>query len=155
MEIVSKGKQFYQDGIRFECQGDGGCCITRGRYGYVYLSFNDRRRLAGHLNMSLTEFTAIYTKKIDGLYELKYNNKDCPFLKNNKCDVYDSRPWQCRTWPFWPENMNSVVWGQEVVPTCPGVGRGKLFSAKEIEDILKKKNNVAGLNLTKTKARGF
>jgi len=147
---VSKGKKFYQEGLRFECQGDGRCCITRGRYGYVYLSFNDRRRLAEHLSISLTEFTVNYTKKIDGLYELKYNNKDCPFLRNNKCDVYSSRPWQCRTWPFWPENMNGDVWAQEVALSCPGVGRGRLFSAGEIEDILKKKRDVSGVIVRKS-----
>ncbi len=42
-----KGKHFYKDGIRFECQGEGKCCVTRGSYGYVYLSFSDRRRLGG------------------------------------------------------------------------------------------------------------
>jgi len=146
---VSKGKQFFKHGIRFECQGDGKCCITRGKYGYVYLSFNDRRRLAAHFNISLSEFTSRYTKKNDGLYELKYNYKDCPFLKDNKCDVYASRPWQCRTWPFWPENMNSDVWEQEVTPSCPGIGRGRLFSAKEIENILKKRSDVAGVIVQK------
>jgi len=140
-----RGKEFYRDGIRFECQGDGKCCMTRGRYGHVYLSFNDRRRLARHLNISLTEFTTVYTEKIDGLYELKYENKDCLFLENNKCSVYACRPWQCRTWPFWPENMNSDVWRREVAPSCPGIGRGKLYSAEEIDIILKKKSDVAGI----------
>jgi len=146
---VIKGKHFYQGGICFECQGDGRCCITRGRYGYVYLSFNDRRRLAKYFNIPLTEFTAKYTKKTNGLYELKYNSKDCPFLKNNKCVVYASRPWQCRTWPFWPENMNSDVWVQEVATSCPGIGKGRLFSASEIEDILNKKSDVAGVIVRK------
>jgi Fe-S-cluster containining protein len=144
MKTVKKGKQFFKDGIRFECQGDGKCCVTRGRYGYVYLSFNDRRRLAAHFHISLEEFTEKYVNKTGGFYELKYTDKDCPFLKDNKCDVYVSRPWQCRTWPFWPENMNSDVWIREVVPSCPGVGKGRLFSASEIEEILEKKRDVAG-----------
>ena len=143
MKMTKKGKQFFQDGIRFECQGDGKCCVTRGRYGYVYLSFNDRLRLAAHFHISLTEFTTKYVRKIDGFYELKYTDKDCPFLEDNKCTVYASRPWQCRTWPFWPENMNSDVWMNEVVPSCPGVGRGRLFSAAEIEEILEKKRDVS------------
>ncbi len=150
LERVRVGKEFFKGGIRFECQGDGRCCITRGRYGHVYLSFNDRRRLAGHFHISLTEFTARYTKKIDGLYELKYSDADCPFLTDNRCEVYVSRPWQCRTWPFWPENMNSAVWEQEVAPACPGVGRGRLFSAEEIEEILKKKTDVAGVIVRKS-----
>ena len=139
-----KGKRFYQEGLRFECQGEGRCCLSRGRYGYVYLSFNDRRRLAAHCRISLSEFTAKYTRKSDDLYELLYAGKGCPFLKNSRCEVYDSRPWQCRTWPFWPENMNSTVWEQEVVPYCPGIGRGKLYSAEEIEEILAKKKDAAG-----------
>jgi Fe-S-cluster containining protein len=142
---VPKGKQFYKNGIRFACKGDGKCCVTRGKYGYVYLSFNDRRRLAAHFQLPLAEFTAKYTKKVDGLYELVYTDKDCPFLKQNRCDVYAARPWQCRTWPFWPENMDSDVWEREVAPSCPGVGEGGLYSAAEIEEILAKKRDVAGV----------
>jgi len=138
-----KGKHFYKDGMRFECQGEGNCCKTRGKYGYVYLSFNDRRRLALYFNMSLSEFTSRYTKKEDGLYELKYTGQDCPFFENNRCAVYHARPWQCRTWPFWTENMNETVWEGEVAPYCPGVGKGRLYSAEEIEDILKKKKDVS------------
>lgn len=139
---MSKGKQFYKEGLRFECQGDGKCCVTRDRYGYVYLSFSDRRRLAAHLKLSLTVFTAAYTKKVDGLYELQYTGKDCPFLQENRCRVYEARPWQCRTWPFWPENMDTTVWDKEVLSWCPGAGKGRLYTADEIEKILAKKKEV-------------
>jgi Fe-S-cluster containining protein len=143
MNAMSKDRNFYKEGIRFECRGEGNCCVSRGRYGHVYLSFNDRRRLAGHFNMSLAEFTARYVKKTDGLYELRYADKDCPFLENNRCAAYEARPWQCRTWPFWPENMDQAVWEQEVAPWCPGVGKGRLYPAEEIEEILKKKRDVS------------
>lgn len=75
---------------------------------------------------------------------MKYTDRDCPFLKNNRCGVYTARPWQCRTWPFWPENMNSAVWEREVAAYCPGVGKGKLYSAEEIEQIIAKKRDVSG-----------
>ena len=145
MVKMIKGKRFYRNGIRFQCQGDGKCCVSRGQYGYVYLSFKDRRRLAAHFKMSAVAFTAEYTDKEDGLYQLKYADKDCPFFKKNRCEVYLSRPWQCRTWPFWPENMNSAVWEREVVRDCPGVGKGKLYSAEEIEAILSKRTDVEGI----------
>jgi Fe-S-cluster containining protein len=137
-------KPFYTEGIRFECQGEGKCCVTRGRYSYVYLSFSDRRRLATHFGLSTTEFTVRYTEKEDGRYQLKDADKDCPFFKNDRCEVYPARPWQCRTWPFWPENMNKTMWEREVVPYCPGVGKGRLYSAEEIEQIIAKKMDVSG-----------
>ena len=31
----------YQNGIRFQCQGSGKCCVSRESYGYVYLSKKD------------------------------------------------------------------------------------------------------------------
>ncbi len=136
-------KGFYRNGIRFQCQGEGKCCVSRGKYGYVYLSFNDRRRLAEHFNLTTAGFTSKYVEKEDGMYQLKYQNADCPFLKNNRCEVYEARPWQCRTWPFWPENMNSQVWESEVRSYCPGVGKGKLYTSDEIEEILKKRKDVS------------
>jgi Fe-S-cluster containining protein len=137
-------KPFYIEGIRFECQGEGKCCVTRGRYSYIYLSFSDRRRLATHFGISTTEFTAKYTEKEDGRCQMKNADKDCPFFKNDRCDVYAARPWQCRTWPFWPENMDKTMWEREVVPYCPGVGKGRLYTAEEIEQIIAKKMDVSG-----------
>jgi Fe-S-cluster containining protein len=140
---MSKGKPFYKNGIRFECQGDGKCCVTRGRYGYVYLSFNDRKRIAAHLGMSTDAFTAKFTKKVDGLYELQYTGRDCPFLNVRQCSIYAARPWQCRTWPFWPENMSDEVWDREVASWCPGVGKGRLYTAEEIHEILSRKKDIS------------
>jgi Fe-S-cluster containining protein len=110
----------------------------------VYLSFNDRRRLATHFGISTAEFTEKYVEKEDGMYQLKYRDADCPFLAGSQCSVYEARPWQCRTWPFWPENMDSRVWENEVRSTCPGVGRGRLYTAEEIDEILRKKKDVSG-----------
>ena len=141
---MTPNKPFYSEGIRFECQGEGKCCVTRGRYSYVYLSFSDRRRLATHFGLSTTGFTVRYAEKVDGQYQLKNADKDCPFFKNDRCDVYPARPWQCRTWPFWPENMDRTMWEREVAPFCPGVGKGRLYTAEEIEQIIAKKMDVSG-----------
>ena len=50
-------KPWWQDGIRFECQGTGQCCISRGAYGYVYVTLADRRRLAAELGIPTRQFT--------------------------------------------------------------------------------------------------
>lgn len=137
-------KRFYDEGIRFGCVGDGNCCRNHGRHTYVYLSFGDRKRLAALLSMTTLEFTKAYTRASGGLVHLKDAGQDCPFFREDRCAVHAARPWQCRTWPFWPENMHPQVWEREVAAFCPGVGRGRLYTAEEIEAIMRKQGEVRG-----------
>lgn len=130
-------KKFYADGLRFECQGSGKCCTSRGQYGYVYVTLSDRRRFAKYLNLTVAGFTKQYCTKTDGYWHLNDPDRDCSFLKGKQCTVYEARPVQCRTWPFWPENMKAKVWRTDVESFCPGVGKGRLYTANEIESILK------------------
>ena len=140
----SAGKRFYEAGIRFGCQGDGKCCRNHGRHTFVYLSFSDRKRLAAHLKMTTQEFTKAYTRASGGLVHLKDEEHECPFFREDRCAAHEARPWQCRTWPFWPENMHPKVWERDVASFCPGVGSGKLYTAEEIVVILEKQAYVAG-----------
>ena len=124
-----------EKGIRFECQSSGNCCVSRGSYGYVYLSKKDIKTLSIGFKTSEKNFIKKYCQKTDGfihLKELKKNRGNCIFLKNNKCSVYKSRPIQCRTWPFWNENMNAKTWNLDIAKNCPGVGKGKLIKKNEI-----------------------
>lgn len=130
-------QSFWADGIRFSCQGTGKCCTSRGEYGYIYLTLKDRRRFAAHLKITTREFTRRYCDKTDGWFHLKHPERNCTFLDGKRCTVYEGRPAQCRTWPFWPENMSPRAWQKEVVSFCPGIGKGKLYSADEIRELLK------------------
>lgn len=123
----------FENGVRFECQGSGKCCMSRGSYGYVYLSADDRKRMAQELSLPVRTFTRRYCEQSHGLYHLKNPEKDCQFLEGTRCGIYAGRPTQCRTWPFWPENMNPRTWNSEVAPFCAGIGKGKLHSPEEIE----------------------
>ncbi len=134
----SKKKPWWSEGIRFECQGMGCCCTCRGKYNYVYLTAKDRRRMAEHLKLPTWKFTRTYCGEEDGFYFLKDIVKSCSFLTQKGCTVYEARPTQCRTWPFWPENMDRKTWEKEVVPFCKGIGKGRLYSAEEIRKILQK-----------------
>ena len=40
-----------EKGIRFECQGSGNCCVSRGSYGFVYLSKKDIKKLSKELKI--------------------------------------------------------------------------------------------------------
>jgi len=123
---------FLADGLRFECQGSGNCCTSRGQYGYVYLDASDRKRMARTLGLDTREFMRRHCEKTDGYWHLKHPDQDCQFLKEKRCTVYAGRPTQCRTWPFWPENLNARTWTREIASFCPGVGKGPLRTAEEI-----------------------
>ena len=125
-----------EEGIRFECQGTGKCCQSRGEYGYVYLSPRDQVRLAKHLGLKRAELKKIHCDESEGYVHLKDPDKTCNFLDGKRCTIYEGRPDQCRTWPFWPENLNAKTWNEEVVPFCPGIGKGKLYTKAEIEAAL-------------------
>lgn len=130
------GRPFYADGLRFECQGTGRCCMSRGEYGYVYLTHEDRRRLAAHLGLSVRAFIQVHCATTEGQLHLRDVTQECRFLTGTRCGVYEARPTQCRTWPFWPENMNARTWRREVESFCPGVGKGRVFPASEIKELV-------------------
>lgn len=132
-------KPWWSEGIRFECQGSGKCCQSRGQYGFVYLTLEDRQRFARYFKIPTRQFTAKYCQNTDGFWHLKESptQDDCRYLKGKACTVYEARPSQCRTWPFWPEHMGAKQWAKEVKSFCPGVGQGKLHTAAEIRRVLK------------------
>lgn len=132
-------KEWWSEGLRFQCQGSGKCCTSHGEYGFVFLSLEDRRRFAKYFKISTSAFTKKYCQKLNGAFHLIEDpkNPDCMFLKNKQCSVYEARPNQCRTWPFWPEVMNAKAWKKDVADFCPGVGKGPVIPAKEIERQLK------------------
>ena len=130
-------KKWWENGVQFECQGSGKCCVSHGEYGFVYLTPKDRIRLAQHLGMTTPQFTRQHCEKNDGYFHLiDGEDNRCIFLKDKKCSIYEARPTQCRTWPFWPEVMDAKTWKKEVATFCPGVGKGKLWSKEEIQAAL-------------------
>lgn len=133
------GKEWWRKGLRFSCTGSGKCCTSHGEYGFVYLTLEDRKRFAKYFKMRTNDFTRKYCEKTGGIWHLREDKAepDCQFLDVNRCGVYEARPTQCRTWPFWPEVMNAKTWKKEVKSFCPGVDKGKVISGKEIERQLK------------------
>jgi Fe-S-cluster containining protein len=65
---------------------------------------------------------------------------DCTFLDRQTmpgravCSIYEDRPTQCRTWPFWPENIRtSRDWNAARRRTpCPGMGQGRIVPLEQI-----------------------
>ena len=69
--------------------------------------------------------------------------KDCMFLQEidgrKECMIYSVRPSQCRSWPFWPENLADSNSWNKAAQKCPGINRGRYYSFEEIERIKSEK----------------
>jgi Fe-S-cluster containining protein len=121
-------------GLRFECTQCGKCCWTRGQYSHVYLTKQDLASLAAAVGLSVAETRRRYTfRDENGWTELDFSEGRCVMLdaKTNLCTVYESRPTQCRTFPFWPEMIRRGAWTAEAKRICEGVGNGRVVPKEE------------------------
>jgi len=115
---------WYKEGLRFKCTECGKCCT--GGPGYVWLSEVEMESMAKHLNISLEAFKKKYTRQRENKYALvekkTFNNEfDCVFLQDKKCAIYPVRPKQCRTFPWWKENLNSEESWRLAAQYCEGI----------------------------------
>jgi len=125
---------WYAAGLRFECTQCNQCCT--GAPGYVWVSKGEIARIAAFVGMSPRELTRRYCRNVWWSVSLKERpNGDCVFLTPQGCSIYPVRPAQCRTFPFWPHNLSSPDAWKAVAERCPGVGRGRLYTRREIEAI--------------------
>ncbi|MEE8557964.1 MAG: YkgJ family cysteine cluster protein [Myxococcota bacterium] len=134
-----KGRETGQSQLRFECTSCGKCCRARGEYAYVYLNRDEEGALADFLGMTVATFRRRCTwVDEDGFRQLTFSGDRCVFLDDvtQQCTVYPARPTQCRTFPFWGEMVDGNRWTHEARRLCEGVGRGRLYSIEEAEDLM-------------------
>ena len=139
------GGALWAGGVRFGCTCSGKCCTLHGDYAYVFLRREEERQIATRLALSVREFRKRYTRRVSvGQRSLVFPDGHCVFLVDRRCAIYEDRPRQCRTWPFWEENLDPRVWEHEVASFCPGVGRGRLYSEQEIREVIAGRAEVGG-----------
>src|SRR5687767_4868427 len=124
---------WYNDGLKFECTKCGNCCT--GKPGYVWIKVEDMHRIAEFLGIRFREFVAKYVRKIGEYYSLiEKPNYDCVFYDSG-CTIYPVRPPQCRTFPFWKENLQSRSSWKQAALQCEGIGQGKTHTSEEIDEL--------------------
>lgn len=93
--------------------------------------------MAEKLNLPMEEFLKKYTRRIGNRISLKEHSKtyDCVFLKGKRCEVYEVRPKQCRTFPWWSENLKTPEHWKETAARCEGIDHADapLISLEEIQ----------------------
>jgi hypothetical protein len=119
---------WYAGGLRFTCTQCGNCCS--GAPGYVWATAEEIRGIARRLGLKVEQFMKRHVRRVGGRFSLKEKRGgDCEFLHRQAdgraiCSIYEDRPRQCRTWPFWKENLSSPeAWGEASLG-CPGMNNG-------------------------------
>ena len=86
----------------FTCQKTGNCCRTAGT---VYVTDDNIKQMASQLKLPIFEFKQKFTLRKNGwqiIADTRFR-PNCFLNKDNYCDVYESRPHKCKTYPNWPE----------------------------------------------------
>jgi uncharacterized protein len=131
--VSAVSEPWYAAGLRFACTRCGACCT--GSPGVVWIDEFEIEPLARALGIAPDELAHQYLRR-EGLRLRLYEwpNGDCVLYDPDACScrAYAARPSQCRTWPFWPANLqNEQKWGQACV-VCPGCGQGELVELERI-----------------------
>ncbi len=102
---------------------EGNCCI--GESGNIWINNNEIEKLAKYLNVSIEEVKLKYIEKRAYKYSIKEiqlakDNYACVFfdLEKKGCSIYEVRPIQCRTFPFWDYFKKNI---NEVKQECPAI----------------------------------
>lgn len=105
------------------CASCGGrCCI--GESGNIFVTPSEIEKIIGILDIDVAQFYKEYLIKRDYKFSLKEiqvgDSYDCIFFEreNGGCRIYEARPVQCQTFPFWDYYKARV---DELKQECPGV----------------------------------
>ena len=102
---------------------EGNCCI--GESGYIWITKEEISKLALFQKISVEDVVVQSLRKVGYKYsineiQLSKDNFVCKFFDLNKkqCSIYEVRPSQCRTFPFWDYYKEKV---EEVKKECPAI----------------------------------
>ncbi len=145
MKSVIKNKTpWYIAGLHFECVQCGRCCSGPGE-GYIWITKPEIQIIADFLKISVGQVRKEYLKRV-GLRTTiieQTGTKDCILLQDiagqKRCIIYPVRPSQCRTWPFWSDNLTNPNAWNKAAQKCPGVNHGRVYTHDEIEKIKRNK----------------
>jgi len=131
-------EKWYAAGLSFTCTQCGNCCS--GDPGYVWATKEEVRRIAAFLGRPDGWLDDRHLRRVGFKYSLTEKpDGDCIFLKRadgkSMCSIYPVRPLQCRTWPFWTQNLESAKAWNDAHQKCPGMNNGTHYTFVQIESL--------------------
>jgi hypothetical protein len=131
-------------GMDFKCQKCSACC--RFDPGVVFLTEEDAKIICTYLNMKREYFIKEYCRPIERNGKLYVSlkekpNYDCIFW-NGSCLIYEARPLQCRTYPYWPGVVESQYLWEEESKRCKGINKTGSLTLKERYDLYSQELNA-------------
>ncbi len=121
--IKVEGYDFgFDESACFSCEGN--CC--RGESGYIWVTPYEISQIARFLHIDEDDFRAEHLRKVRYRYSLKEVETEgeyiCRYFDtiSKRCTIYEVRPSQCRTFPFWDYFKEHI---EEVEKECPGIIR--------------------------------
>ena len=144
VQMMETKSPFWIEGLQFACTGCGKCCRNDGE---VWLDSDEFVSLCDHLQLDCNEVIDKYADSVmNGWVKLKNKvssemnsvkggnivGDSCIFLDDDgkKCTIYEARPIQCRTYPYWPRLLANISeWENEAV--VPDSESGKHWTPEE------------------------
>ena len=123
MSTLMKKKGFSYAFDPSACLTCGGRCCT-GESGYIFVNKSEIEDISSFLNLSTREFVKEYLYREGFKFSIKErkleDSYECVFYDSatNGCMIYEARPLQCRTFPFWDYFKNRI---DELQLECPGI----------------------------------
>jgi Fe-S-cluster containining protein len=102
----------------------------------VYVDKDEVARIAEYLSDGIPSFIDKYLFPLRERYGIKEHSDGRCFFYNDGCTIYPVRPHQCKTYPFWFENLRSNKKWKHVLRECPGIGCGPLYPREKILEIV-------------------
>ena len=104
-----------------DCKGK--CC--QGESGYIWVNEDDINKISAYLDINRDKFLQDYVRLVRGKMSLierqiASDNFACVFFntKTSQCSIYEVRPSQCRSFPFWDRFKNNI---SQIKQECPGI----------------------------------
>jgi len=117
-------------GLKFSCTSCGKCC--RSSRTNVWVNTNEVKAMATALKKEPFAFATNYcedreTEEGELLTSLKNKDGACILLGKDgrTCSVYEARPMQCRTYPFWPAAVIGKAEWETEASRCEGINAPK------------------------------